>query len=66
MQVSRLYLSIMSLSLDLRKSLDLIPFGQFVDSLFVKSNLSKTSKGFCVFYSLRVLHKDFENSKCID
>lgn len=65
MQDSRLYLSIKSLSLDLKKSLDLIPPGQFMDSLFIKSFLSKISRGFCVLHSLRVLHRDFENSKCI-
>ncbi|XP_031203622.1 cyclin-dependent kinase 1 [Mastomys coucha] len=60
MQDSRLYLIFEFLSMDLKKYLDSIPPGQFMDSSLVKSYLYQILQGIVFCHSRRVLHRDLK------
>lgn len=60
MQDSRLYLIFEFLSMDLKKYLDSIPPGQFMDSSLVKSYLHQILQGIVFCHSRRVLHRDLK------
>ncbi|XP_036121402.1 cyclin-dependent kinase 1 isoform X6 [Molossus molossus] len=60
MQDSRLYLIFEYLSMDLKKYLDSIPPGQFMDSSLVKSYLYQILQGIVFCHSRRVLHRDLK------
>ena len=65
MQDSRLYLIFEFLSMDLKKYLDSIPPGEFMDSSLVKSYLYQILQGIVFCHSRRVLHS-LKTSKSID
>nr|XP_035938676.1 cyclin-dependent kinase 1-like isoform X4 [Halichoerus grypus] len=60
MQDSRLYLIFEFLSMDLKKYLDSIPPGQFMDSSLVKSYFYEILQGIVFCQSRRVLHRDLK------
>ncbi|KAF3828074.1 hypothetical protein GH733_001346, partial [Mirounga leonina] len=60
MQDARLYLIFEFLSMDLKKYLDSIPPGQFMDSSLVKSYLYQILQGIVFCHSRRVLHRDLK------
>ncbi|XP_014394218.1 PREDICTED: cyclin-dependent kinase 1 isoform X5 [Myotis brandtii] len=60
MQDSRLYLIFEYLSMDLKKYLDSIPPGQYMDSALVKSYLYQILQGIVFCHSRRVLHRDLK------
>uniref|UniRef100_A0A8D2DZL5 Protein kinase domain-containing protein n=1 Tax=Sciurus vulgaris TaxID=55149 RepID=A0A8D2DZL5_SCIVU len=60
MQDSRLYLIFEFLSMDLKKYLDSIPPGQFMDFSLVKSYLYQILQGIVFCHSRRVLHRDLK------
>ncbi|XP_060624926.1 cyclin-dependent kinase 1 [Anolis sagrei] len=60
MQDSRLYLIFEFLSMDLKKYLDSIPSGQFLDRMLVKSYLHQILQGIEFCHSRRVLHRDLK------
>ncbi|XP_039627303.1 cyclin-dependent kinase 1 [Polypterus senegalus] len=60
MQESRLYLVFEFLSMDLKKYLDTIPSGQYMDPTLVKSYLYQICQGIVFCHSRRVLHRDLK------
>ncbi|XP_007441197.2 cyclin-dependent kinase 1 [Python bivittatus] len=60
MQDSRLYLIFEFLSMDLKKYLDSIPSGQYLDHMLVKSYLYQILQGIVFCHSRRVLHRDLK------
>ncbi|XP_041124767.1 cyclin-dependent kinase 1-B-like isoform X1 [Polyodon spathula] len=60
MQESRLYLVFEFLSMDLKKYLDSIPSGQYMDRMLVKSYLYQIMQGIVFCHSRRVLHRDLK------
>uniref|UniRef100_A0A3P9CRP2 Cell division control protein 2 homolog n=1 Tax=Maylandia zebra TaxID=106582 RepID=A0A3P9CRP2_9CICH len=60
MQESRLYLILVFLSMDLKKYLDSIPSGQYMDSMLVKSYLYQILEGIYFCHCRRVLHRDLK------
>uniref|UniRef100_A0A8C4RHD2 Cyclin-dependent kinase 1 n=1 Tax=Erpetoichthys calabaricus TaxID=27687 RepID=A0A8C4RHD2_ERPCA len=60
MQESRLYLVFEFLSMDLKKYLDSIPSGQYMDPTLVKSYLYQICQGIVFCHSRRVLHRDLK------
>ncbi|KAL7990325.1 hypothetical protein Chor_013755 [Crotalus horridus] len=60
MQDSRLYLIFEFLSMDLKKYLDSIPSGQYLDRMLVKSYLYQILQGIVFCHSRRVLHRDLK------
>ncbi|XP_027318272.1 cyclin-dependent kinase 1 [Anas acuta] len=60
MQDSRLYLIFEFLSMDLKKYLDTIPSGQYLDRSRVKSYLYQILQGIVFCHSRRVLHRDLK------
>jgi len=60
MQESRLYLIFEFLSMDLKKYLDSIPSGQYVDNMLVKSYLYQILDGIYFCHCRRVLHRDLK------
>lgn len=60
MQESRLYLIFEFLSMDLKKYLDSIPSGQFMDSMLVKSYLYQICEGISFCHCKRILHRDLK------
>lgn len=60
MQDSRLYLIFEFLSMDLKKYLDSIPSGQYIDAMLVKSYLYQILQGILYCHSRRVLHRDLK------
>ncbi|MGH0115528.1 UNVERIFIED_CONTAM: hypothetical protein FKN15_024858 [Acipenser sinensis] len=60
MQESRLYLVFEFLSMDLKKYLDSIPSGQYMDPMLVKSYLYQIMQGIVFCHSRRVLHRDLK------
>nr|QOY46745.1 cyclin-dependent kinase 1 [Ambystoma andersoni] len=60
MQDSRLYLIFEFLSMDLKKYLDSIPSGQYVDPMLVKSYLYQILQGIVFCHTRRVLHRDLK------
>ncbi|XP_006807153.1 cyclin-dependent kinase 1-like [Neolamprologus brichardi] len=60
MQESRLYLIFEFLSMDLKKYLDSIPSGQYMDAMLVKSYLYQILEGIYFCHCRRVLHRDLK------
>lgn len=60
MQESRLYLIFEFLSMDLKKYLDSIPSGQYMDTMLVKSYLYQILEGIQFCHCRRVLHRDLK------
>uniref|UniRef100_A0A8C7XVW3 Cyclin-dependent kinase 1 n=1 Tax=Oryzias sinensis TaxID=183150 RepID=A0A8C7XVW3_9TELE len=60
MQESRLYLIFEFLSMDLKKYLDSIPSGQYMDPMLVKSYLYQILEGIYFCHRRRVLHRDLK------
>ncbi|OXB69828.1 UNVERIFIED_CONTAM: hypothetical protein H355_013034, partial [Colinus virginianus] len=60
MQDARLYLVFEFLSMDLKKYLDTIPSGQYLDPSRVKSYLYQILQGIVFCHSRRVLHRDLK------
>ncbi|KAJ1144576.1 hypothetical protein NDU88_010874 [Pleurodeles waltl] len=60
MQDSRLYLIFEFLSMDLKKYLDTIPSGQYMDTMLVKSYLYQIFQGIVFCHTRRVLHRDLK------
>lgn len=60
MQDSRLYLIFEFLSMDLKKYLDSIPSGQYLDSMLVKSYVYQILQGIVFCHARRVLHRDLK------
>ncbi|XP_031445827.1 cyclin-dependent kinase 1 [Phasianus colchicus] len=60
MQDARLYLIFEFLSMDLKKYLDTIPSGQYLDRSRVKSYLYQILQGIVFCHSRRVLHRDLK------
>uniref|UniRef100_A0A8C6SZB3 Cyclin-dependent kinase 1 n=1 Tax=Neogobius melanostomus TaxID=47308 RepID=A0A8C6SZB3_9GOBI len=60
MQESRLYLIFEFLSMDLKKYLDSIPSGQYMDRMLVKSYLYQILEGIYFCHCRRVLHRDLK------
>ncbi|TWW54238.1 Cyclin-dependent kinase 1 [Takifugu flavidus] len=60
MQESRLYLIFEFLSMDLKKYLDSIPPGQYMDPMLVKSYLYQILEGIYFCHCRRVLHRDLK------
>ncbi|KAJ0004647.1 hypothetical protein NQD34_010861 [Periophthalmus magnuspinnatus] len=60
MQESRLYLIFEFLSMDLKKYLDSIPSGQYMDCMLVKSYLYQILEGIYFCHCRRVLHRDLK------
>uniref|UniRef100_A0A8D3B819 Cyclin-dependent kinase 1 n=1 Tax=Scophthalmus maximus TaxID=52904 RepID=A0A8D3B819_SCOMX len=60
MQESRLYLIFEFLSMDLKKYLDSIPSGQYMDPMLVKSYLYQILEGIFFCHCRRVLHRDLK------
>jgi len=60
MQESRLYLIFEFLSMDLKKYLDSIPSGQYMDTMLVKSYLHQILEGIVFCHCRRVLHRDLK------
>ncbi|XP_075697267.1 cyclin-dependent kinase 1 isoform X2 [Rhinoderma darwinii] len=60
MQDSRLYLIFEFLSMDLKKYLDSIPSGQYLDTMLVKSYVYQILQGITFCHSKRVLHRDLK------
>nr|XP_019959098.1 PREDICTED: cyclin-dependent kinase 1-like [Paralichthys olivaceus] len=60
MQESRLYLIFEFLSMDLKKYLDSIPSGQYMDPMLVKSYLYQILEGIYFCHCHRVLHRDLK------
>ncbi|KAG7999859.1 Cyclin-dependent kinase 1 [Nibea albiflora] len=60
MQESRLYLIFEFLSMDLKKYLDSIPSGQYMDPMLVKSYLYQILEGIYFCHCRRVLHRDLK------
>ncbi|OXB56034.1 hypothetical protein ASZ78_000897 [Callipepla squamata] len=60
MQDARLYLIFEFLSMDLKKYLDTIPSGQYLDPMRVKSYLYQILQGIVFCHSRRVLHRDLK------
>ncbi|XP_071391057.1 cyclin-dependent kinase 1 isoform X2 [Centroberyx affinis] len=60
MQESRLYLIFEFLSMDLKKYLDSIPSGQYMDPMLVKSYLYQILEGIQFCHCRRVLHRDLK------
>uniref|UniRef100_A0A3P8NN28 Cell division control protein 2 homolog n=1 Tax=Astatotilapia calliptera TaxID=8154 RepID=A0A3P8NN28_ASTCA len=60
MQESRLYLIFEFLSMDLKKYLDSIPSGQYMDSMLVKSYLYQILEGIYFCHCRRVLQRDLK------
>ncbi|XP_028585180.1 cyclin-dependent kinase 1 [Podarcis muralis] len=60
MQDSRLYLIFEFLSMDLKKYLDSIPSGQYLDRMLVKSYLYQILQGIVFCHSRRILHRDLK------
>ncbi|XP_043912330.1 cyclin-dependent kinase 1 [Protopterus annectens] len=60
MQDSRLYLIFEFLSMDLKKYLDSIPSGQYLDNMLIKSYVYQILQGIVFCHSRRVLHRDLK------
>ncbi|XP_061693349.1 cyclin-dependent kinase 1 isoform X2 [Syngnathoides biaculeatus] len=60
MQESRLYLIFEFLSMDLKKYLDSIPSGQYMDLMLVKSYIYQILEGIYFCHCRRVLHRDLK------
>uniref|UniRef100_A0A8C2BXH9 Cyclin-dependent kinase 1 n=1 Tax=Cyprinus carpio TaxID=7962 RepID=A0A8C2BXH9_CYPCA len=60
MQESKLYLVFEFLSMDLKKYLDSIPSGQFMEPMLVKSYLYQILEGILFCHCRRVLHRDLK------
>ncbi|XP_066304137.1 cyclin-dependent kinase 1-like [Branchiostoma lanceolatum] len=60
MQESKLYLVFEFLTMDLKKYMDSIPSGQFMDAMLVKSYLYQILQGIVFCHSRRVLHRDLK------
>ncbi|KAM9345050.1 cyclin-dependent kinase 1 isoform 1-T1 [Symphorus nematophorus] len=60
MQESRLYLIFEFLSMDLKKYLDSIPSGQYMEPMLVKSYLYQILEGIYFCHCRRVLHRDLK------
>ncbi|XP_035669414.1 cyclin-dependent kinase 1-like [Branchiostoma floridae] len=60
MQESKLYLVFEFLTMDLKKYMDSIPSGQYMDSMLVKSYLYQILQGITFCHSRRVLHRDLK------
>ncbi|KAM4600100.1 cyclin-dependent kinase 1 [Fundulus heteroclitus] len=60
MQESRLYLIFEFLSMDLKKYLDTLPSGQYMDPMQVKSYLYQILEGIFFCHCRRVLHRDLK------
>ncbi|XP_030641864.1 cyclin-dependent kinase 1 isoform X3 [Chanos chanos] len=60
MQESKLYLVFEFLSMDLKKYLDSIPSGQYMDPMLVKSYLYQILEGILFCHCRRVLHRDLK------
>ncbi|XP_035229147.1 cyclin-dependent kinase 1-like [Stegodyphus dumicola] len=60
MQESRLYLVFEFLSMDLKKYLDSIPSGQFMDKALVKSYMYQLLEGILFCHRRRYLHRDLK------
>ncbi|KAM6956692.1 cyclin-dependent kinase 1 [Aplochiton taeniatus] len=60
MQESRLYLIFEFLSMDLKKYLDSIPPGQYMEPMLVKSYLYQILEGILFCHCRRVLHRDLK------
>uniref|UniRef100_A0A8D0CLW1 Cyclin-dependent kinase 1 n=1 Tax=Scleropages formosus TaxID=113540 RepID=A0A8D0CLW1_SCLFO len=60
MQESRLYLIFEYLSMDLKKYLDSIPSGQYMEPMLVKSYLYQILEGILFCHCRRVLHRDLK------
>ncbi|XP_077469471.1 cyclin-dependent kinase 1 [Stigmatopora argus] len=60
MQESRLYLIFEFLSMDLKKYLDSIPSGKYMDPMLVKSYLYQILEGIYFCHCRRVLHRDLK------
>ncbi|BFZ03036.1 hypothetical protein BsWGS_06075 [Bradybaena similaris] len=60
MQENKLYLVFEFLSMDLKKYLDSIPSGSFMDPMLVKSYLYQITEGILFCHMRRVLHRDLK------
>ncbi|KAI8742153.1 cyclin-dependent kinase 1 [Biomphalaria glabrata] len=60
MQENKLYLVFEFLSMDLKKYLDSIPAGNFMDPMLVKSYLYQITEGILFCHKRRVLHRDLK------
>ncbi|XP_013393480.1 cyclin-dependent kinase 1 isoform X1 [Lingula anatina] len=60
MQENKLYLVFEFLSMDLKKYMDSIPSGQYMDKMLVKSYLYQITQGILFCHQRRVLHRDLK------
>lgn len=60
MQENKLYLVFEFLSMDLKKYMDTIPSGQFMDKMLVKSYTYQITQGILYCHQRRVLHRDLK------
>lgn len=60
MQENKLYLVFEFLSMDLKKYMDSIPSGQFMDKMLIKSYVYQIMQGILFCHQRRVLHRDLK------
>ena len=60
MQESKLYLVFEFLSMDLKRYMDTIPSGKFMDKMLVKSYTYQILQGILFCHQRRVLHRDLK------
>ncbi|KAH3871880.1 cyclin-dependent kinase 1-like [Dreissena polymorpha] len=60
MQENKLYLVFEFLSMDLKRYMDTIPSGQFMDKMLVKSYTYQVTQGILFCHQRRVLHRDLK------